>query len=205
MTIPPPSPPEVAVPRRRWGPGMRWLAPVALGLLGSVAGLLLFTSLRSEPTPLTKADVQSAVGTAITKAAEAPPHSTAVFTTIISSLVLIQTQGNAERADSSGIGSGVIVRDDGMILTAHHVVDGARTITVTFSDGTKSNVFGAFERLLEAVKADPATAHIPVLVLSSEDDKGHTRQLGAEDHVTKPPDRDRLLRRLRDALTREVV
>jgi len=116
----------------------RWLAPVALGLLGSVTGLVLFMSLRTEPTPITAADVQNAVATSIAKAAEAPARSTEVFRAIFPSLVLIETEGNAERADGSGIGSGVIVRDDGMILTARHVVDGARTITVTFADGTKS-------------------------------------------------------------------
>jgi S1-C subfamily serine protease len=33
-----------------------------------------------------------------------------------------------------GIGSGVIVRPDGYILTNHHVVDGAQEITIEFTD-----------------------------------------------------------------------
>jgi putative serine protease PepD len=34
------------------------------------------------------------------------------------------------------LGTGVIVADDGTILTADHVVAGAKSITVTFADGT---------------------------------------------------------------------
>ena len=49
--------------------------------------------------------------------------------------MLFRSDGGAE---SGGVGSGVIVRDDGMIITARHVIEGARSITVTFTDGTKS-------------------------------------------------------------------
>lgn len=129
-------PPVDEAPSHRRSFGRTWLVPAALGLLGSVAGLVLFTTLRTEPPRLTKVDVRDAVATAVAKAAEAPPHSTDVYRTILPSLVYIRTQGNEDSADGSGIGSGVIVRDDGMILTANHVVEGARTITVTFADGT---------------------------------------------------------------------
>jgi signal transduction histidine kinase len=46
--------------------------------------------------------------------------------------------------------------------------------------------------LLEELKADPATKSLPVLVMSVEDDEGRSRRLGADDHLTKPIDRDRL-------------
>jgi putative serine protease PepD len=36
------------------------------------------------------------------------------------------------------LGTGVIVADDGTILTANHVIAGAKEISVTFADGTKS-------------------------------------------------------------------
>ncbi len=39
-----------------------------------------------------------------------------------------------------GIGSGVVIRSDGYILTNYHVVEGAREITVTFSDGRSFKV-----------------------------------------------------------------
>ena len=53
------------------------------------------------------------------------------------------------------------------------------------------------ERVLEAMKADPATRAIPVIVVSVEDDEGWSRPLGAHDHMTKPVDRQRLLSWLR--------
>jgi serine protease Do len=39
--------------------------------------------------------------------------------------------------EQRGVGSGVIIRADGLILTNEHVVEGAKTIQVTFADGRK--------------------------------------------------------------------
>lgn len=125
-------------PRHRWRWLKRALGPLTMALLGSVAGLMLFAAFRAAPQPLTKADVREAVATAIATAAAAPPRSTEAFKTILPSLVFIRTEGSDGQADSSGIGSGVIIRDDGTILTAKHVIDGARTISITFVDGTES-------------------------------------------------------------------
>ena len=47
------------------------------------------------------------------------------------------------------------------------------------------------EDLIEALKANPARADIPVLVISIEDDTGRSRRLGADDHLTKPINRGR--------------
>ncbi|MCO6512040.1 MAG: DegQ family serine endoprotease [Aridibacter famidurans] len=41
----------------------------------------------------------------------------------------------AEQRPSRGFGSGVLVKDDGTILTNHHVIDGADRITVEMTDG----------------------------------------------------------------------
>ncbi|MBO3751202.1 trypsin-like peptidase domain-containing protein [Streptosporangiaceae bacterium NEAU-GS5] len=46
------------------------------------------------------------------------------------SVVVIQTE--------DGLGTGVIVGEDGTILTAHHVIAGAKKINLTFADGTKA-------------------------------------------------------------------
>lgn len=42
------------------------------------------------------------------------------------------------REVESGVGTGVVVHEDGMILTNLHVVWGATRLTVTFADGTES-------------------------------------------------------------------
>ena len=48
------------------------------------------------------------------------------------------------------------------------------------------------ERLLESLKSREATRRIPVVVVSVEDDEGRARDLGADDHMTKPIDHARL-------------
>ena len=48
------------------------------------------------------------------------------------------------------------------------------------------------EHVLQALKGDPATAGIPVIIVTVEDDLGRTRSLGADDHLIKPLDRQRL-------------
>jgi S1-C subfamily serine protease len=41
-------------------------------------------------------------------------------------------------APASGVGSGIIVSEDGLILTNAHVVEGATSLTVAFADGTEA-------------------------------------------------------------------
>ncbi|MHB8631941.1 MAG: hybrid sensor histidine kinase/response regulator, partial [Candidatus Limnocylindria bacterium] len=48
--------------------------------------------------------------------------------------------------------------------------------------------------LLRELKADPVTRDLPVIVVSVEDDTGRLRALGAEDHLTKPIEPERLER-----------
>lgn len=43
----------------------------------------------------------------------------------------------ATRFGPAGEGSGVIVREDGVIVTNHHVIDGADTVVVAFADGSQ--------------------------------------------------------------------
>jgi S1-C subfamily serine protease len=65
----------------------------------------------------------------------APAVAATVYRTIQPSLVVIR----ATLPDgSTSLGSGVIVTQQGQILTAAHVVDGATSIEVAFGDGTKS-------------------------------------------------------------------
>ena len=64
------------------------------------------------------------------------------------------------------LGTGVIVADDGTILTANHVIAGGGTITVTFADGTTANATVAAAN----PKLDIATlapAKLPQVVVSA--------------------------------------
>jgi serine protease Do len=67
-----------------------------------------------------------------------------------------------------GIGSGFIIREDGYILTNHHVVEGARDVAVTFSDGRTYNVTDVRRDVLVDRQMDLAVIridakHLPVV------------------------------------------
>ena len=60
------------------------------------------------------------------------------------------TRGHLPRSpDQQGIGSGVLVSNDGYILTNNHVVDGADSVKVQLTDGTESTA--------QVIGTDPKT------------------------------------------------
>ena len=139
----PEAPAEAAperAPRRRpfrspWGRLVVLLAIVAL-----LAGLALR---RSPATPgITQAQVNRTVQAAVDKAGAdakaAPADSAVVYNTILPSLVYIRTDRTVDGSAGTGIGTGVIVNDQGSIMTAHHVVADATAIVVTFIDGSEA-------------------------------------------------------------------
>ena len=70
----------------------------------------------------------------------------------------------------AGLGSGVIVRADGYILTNHHVIDGASQVTVDFTDGRslKAKVVGSDAPSDLAVLKIDGT-NLPTLALGDSD------------------------------------
>ena len=66
----------------------------------------------------------------------------------------------APEAPESGLGSGVIISADGYIVTNNHVVDGAKQVTVTLSDGR--------ELTARVVGRDPQT-DVAVIKVSAKD------------------------------------
>jgi S1-C subfamily serine protease len=92
----------------------------------------------SKPTT-SPADVNRIVDERVEKAIadlqEQPPDSAAVHDVIGPPLVVVQARGTGGRPM---LGSGVVVNAEGEILTSLHVVEGASSINVSFSDGTES-------------------------------------------------------------------
>ena len=125
-----------ARPRRwlRW-----WPAGIVVAL---VCAALVATNLRtsSRPAP-SEADVNAIVDDKVGAALEAlqaqPPAGVTVYEAIVPPLVVIESQRSGG-GGGPGVGSGVIVNAQGDILTSLHVVEGAASITVSFSDGTQS-------------------------------------------------------------------
>ena len=112
------------------------LATTAIAVVAALA--VWYVGRDKGPAPITADDVNKAVTKALDdeakKQAAAPSDGAVVYATIRPSLVIITTG----RGGNSGLGAGTVVKDDGTILTALHVVNGAATITVTFADGTQT-------------------------------------------------------------------
>ena len=71
-------------------------------------------------------------------ASDAPLSVSEVYRTLLPSVVRIEAAGEGRTNTESALGTGVIVNANGTILTAAHVVSGAETITVAYTDGTRS-------------------------------------------------------------------
>ncbi|HXQ96139.1 MAG TPA: trypsin-like peptidase domain-containing protein [Candidatus Acidoferrales bacterium] len=137
-------------PARRWyrrpGRRARNLGLFGMGVLAALVALVIYGVVFPGPPPLTSTDVGRSITQALASQTPAPAVSEQVFADIEPSLVLIQTTYSPTASPSAaatggatnGLGSGVIVDDGGDILTSLHVVAGAATIEVTFSDGTQS-------------------------------------------------------------------
>ena len=75
------------------------------------------------------------------------------------SVVAITTYVNYQNYQAEGMGSGIIIREDGYIVTNAHVIEGAKGITVQLSDGTsyEGRVVGSDTQTdLAVIKIDAA-------------------------------------------------
>jgi len=109
------------------------------GVAATFAALLLYQALFPPPPPLTQHDVSESIAQAMASATPAPAFSEQVYQVIQPSLVLIQAQiPGKDGKPEQDLGSGVIVNDQGDILTSLHVVTQATEIQLTFADGSQS-------------------------------------------------------------------
>jgi putative serine protease PepD len=115
-----PRPAAARGPRRR-GAAVLALTVVLVALVAVIAVL----ATRRE-TPGTASPAATPRPTAA-----ASPSVSAIYQRVRPSVVVIRT--------NDALGSGVIVADDGTIVTANHVIAGATQITVTFFDGTTTS------------------------------------------------------------------
>ena len=113
--------------------------PFLSGVLAALLALFLFNTFFPGAKPLTPAEVNAAISSAMASATPKPADAVLVYQIIQPSLVWIEAEGVDEAGESSrGLGTGVIFDQNGSILTSLHVVDGAPAINVTFADGTHS-------------------------------------------------------------------
>jgi S1-C subfamily serine protease len=123
--------------RRRY-----WFAATAVvaAVLLAAASLAVSLHALSKPTlsaGAVNATVNSKVGSAVNSLQSQPPAGVVVYNQVAPAVVVIQANIPGARSEEA-IGAGVVVTNTGEILTALHVVTGARSIKVAFSDGTTS-------------------------------------------------------------------
>src|SRR5215831_19635579 len=103
-----------------------------------------------------------------TPTATARPTVSQIYQRVRPSVVIIRA-GNA-------LGTGVIVADNGAIMTANHVIAGTRDINVTFADGTTARAAVASADPKQDMATLITTARLDVLVLAT---LGGTANFGA--------------------------
>ncbi|HSQ02763.1 MAG TPA: trypsin-like peptidase domain-containing protein [Burkholderiales bacterium] len=118
-----------------------WLAASALIALSFVLG---HSALTPVPQTLTQQDIDAAVLHTV-KTKTLPSAATRAYEIIRHSVVRVRglNEDPADEAEKS-VGSGVVIMENGTILTNFHVVSAAKRIGVVFEDGTKSeaNIVG---------------------------------------------------------------
>jgi S1-C subfamily serine protease len=111
----------------------------ASGVAAALVALLLYQALVPAPHQMTPSEVNDSVAQALASATPAPAFSAGVYQAIQPSLVLVEAQTRgANGQDERDLGTGVIINDQGDILTCLHVVTQSVAIQVTFADGGQS-------------------------------------------------------------------
>jgi S1-C subfamily serine protease len=109
------------------------------GVAAALVALLLYQVLVPPPHQLTTQEVNEQVAHALESVTPAPAFSEGVYQVVQPSLVLIQVdKTDAEGKPEQALGSGVVINDQGDILTSLHVVTQSQTIQLTFADGSQS-------------------------------------------------------------------
>ena len=126
-----------------WRSKFRWdfAAIFLLGVMFSLVVMGVFLIQRSTPRALTQQDIDGAVlHTLQTK--DLPSASARAAASVQGAVVHVQSYvtdpKNKDQDKESGVGTGVVIKDDGTILTNFHVIAGAKKLKVTFFDGTEA-------------------------------------------------------------------
>ena len=133
--------PSPAPPRRLRAFAARHERPllVMLGAATALAAMMVTIAMQRTARPITQADIDAAVlHTLETK--EIPSQASRAYEKIAGSVVRVRDLAVAddESLVESGVGTGVVIVDNGLILTNLHVVLGAKKIGVVFADGLES-------------------------------------------------------------------
>ncbi len=143
QTAPPPSPTPAATPPKRRpalariGTSARLPLTLLGGALLGVALMLLYLRLSPPAGQFTETDLRRIADEQIASATPTPAVGPLIYAQLRPATVLITVAGrNSDNSSFSGRGAGVVVDEDGSILTSLHVIAGAQTVEVRFFDGS---------------------------------------------------------------------
>ena len=140
--------PAVAT-KRRLGP-IPAIPAMAWGVIGALAGMfliLLAFTLKQNIRPVTQEDIDAAVRESIEKE-PLPSAAAKAYAAILPSLVRVvgliaddddDDEAPEKKAMERSLGTGVVIIDNGTILTNLHVVSGAKKIKLRFANGHESD------------------------------------------------------------------
>jgi S1-C subfamily serine protease len=124
--------------RSIWLRTLRIARPFIAIVLSAFLAVALYNFFFPTPVPLSQNEFDESVKKIVDSVTPPPPHSTRVHRTILPSLVFIQTNRENDQDKKFAVGSGVVINENGDILTALHVVADAVEIKIHFSDGSQS-------------------------------------------------------------------
>ena len=126
-----------------WQSKFRWdfAAVFLLGVVLTLLALATFLQLNPLQKRLSQSDIDGAVLHTLQNK-ELPSQSAKAAASVQGAVVHVQSYvadpKNKDTDKENGVGTGVVIKDDGTILTNFHVVAGAKKLKVTFFDGTES-------------------------------------------------------------------
>jgi S1-C subfamily serine protease len=211
----PPPKPNRLQKFKTLGRNLLW---VVIGVMIAFIALVAYNRAYPGPKVYNANEISEMIALAMASATPPPPMAAVVYDIIRPSMVWIETKVlTTEGKNDGGRGSGVVVDDQGLILTSWHVVEKALNIRVIFYDGTDSeaNVVGKDpERDIAVLRAKilpdqlvPATLGNPRALSPGDEVVAVGHPFGIANTVTKgvvsglnrtftPPNKDQALKGL---------
>ena len=169
---PPPKPPTKGGFR---GPFVAGVVAVALAA-GAGSGALTTTLLSHSATAATPTSTSSSTAASTTSVAnQSSTTAESIYKSVSPGVVTITTVISGRFGQTGqGTGSGIVLDSKGNILTNYHVIAGAQSVTVTFSDGSTANA---------TVVGTNSNLDLAVIRVSVSASKLHPVTLGNSDSV----------------------
>ncbi len=91
---------------------------------------------------------------------------------VLPTVVRINVSGSANLTEANALGSGVIYRSDGYIITNHHVIEGAAAVEVLLANGDRleAEIVGS-DQLNDLAVLKVARTGLPVIALRPDDER----------------------------------